>query len=383
MEKKILMLHSSSDLYGASLIFSNVIKTLQEAGYKPIVLLSDEGPLVDKIRFLGVQVILIDLAVLRRKSYSLSGIINSFFRMIRAILKLRKIIKREGVQLVYSNTFAVITGAFAAKSLSIQHFYHIHEIIEKPTWLAQFFTRVLNWTSSIAVVVSDAVKRNLISSGVTAELVMVYNGLDYTPFLEEEMDLRSDFGFSVTDVVIGVVGRIHFWKGQDYFVEICKDLQSRGLKAKYLVVGDVVPGYENLEISLKSKIQDLNLENDFILTGFRSDIPKILNTIDLFVSPSILPDPLPTVILESMAAAKPVVATKHGGALEMIKEGLTGAFIPISDVTEAANVIDSILKRPEQLLEMGENGRKRVKKYFSKESFDEKIIQVIQKAIAN
>ena len=69
MEKKILMLHSSSDLYGASLIFSNVIKTLQEAGYKPIVLLSDEGPLVDKIRFLGVQVILIDLAVLRRKSY--------------------------------------------------------------------------------------------------------------------------------------------------------------------------------------------------------------------------------------------------------------------------------------------------------------------------
>jgi glycosyltransferase involved in cell wall biosynthesis len=111
--------------------------------------------------------------------------------------------------------------------------------------------------------------------------------------------------------------------------------------------------------------------------GFRNDIPSIMQSIDLFLLPSQLPDPFPTVILEAMASGKPVIATQMGGALEMIEPGITGDFIPPNNAEEAANKIANWLNK-EKLNTAGRAARQRVLEKFSKEAWENKLIKIIE-----
>ena len=130
---------------------------------------------------------------------------------------------------------------------------------------------------------------------------------------------------------------------------------------------------------------------------------KFYSAIDILVLPSLLPDPLPTVVLEAMQYGIPVVATPQGGALEMIADNETGIFIPMPDIydnvqesihynrTEAAANIFYLAHSVQQkqtgnitAIEnrkiMSEQAKKRVAQYFSKEAFEKNIITVINEA---
>lgn len=106
--------------------------------------------------------------------------------------------------------------------------------------------------------------------------------------------------------------------------------------------------------------------------GFRDDIPKVMAALDVFVLPSILPDSFPTVILEAMAAGKPVVATRSGGASEMVLEEETGFLIPIGNVEKGVESLEKLIENERLRLKFGQAGRKRVLSEYSLETFEEK-----------
>jgi glycosyltransferase involved in cell wall biosynthesis len=108
--------------------------------------------------------------------------------------------------------------------------------------------------------------------------------------------------------------------------------------------------------------------------GFREDIPEVMASLDIFVLPSVLPDSFPTVILEAMAAGKPVVATRSGGASEMVLEGETGFLIPTRNVEEGFLALEKLIQDQSLREQMGERGRIRVLKTYSLEAFEQKII---------
>ena len=170
-----------------------------------------------------------------------------------------------------------------------------------------------------------------------------------------------------------MVGRIQPWKGQSYFLDIMKSLKSQLendlIPCYAVVVGDPYPGYEHYATELKLEIEEKGLQQNVIYLGYRNDIPSILASIDLLVVSSILPDPLPTVILEAMASSKPVISTKQGGALEMIVENETGFFIPLNDPEQSAAIIKIALKNPENLIKLGTNGYNSVHKSLSLSAF--------------
>jgi glycosyltransferase involved in cell wall biosynthesis len=143
------------------------------------------------------------------------------------------------------------------------------------------------------------------------------------------------------------------------------------------MVGDAFPGYEYLYAQLDNQMQQLQVQDVVKQLGFRNDIPSIMQSIDLFLLPSQLPDPFPTVILEAMASGKPVIATQMGGALEMIEPGITGDFIPPNNAEEAANKIANWLNK-EKLNTAGRAARQRVLEKFSKEAWENKLIKIIE-----
>ena len=89
---RILLLHSSSDLYGASKIFLQTVKILLKRGHHCIVVLSSDGYLVEELKSLGVQVEIINLGILRKKYFSPTGLLNRISKWYRANILLKKII---------------------------------------------------------------------------------------------------------------------------------------------------------------------------------------------------------------------------------------------------------------------------------------------------
>lgn len=373
----ILILHSSSDQYGASKILLGIVQLLINRNHRVKVVLSESGPLSADLLQAGAEIIYIRLGILRRKYFSPTGIINRLLTIRSAKKALEKIIRQENIELVYSNTTGVLAGALAAKTCRVKHMWHVHEIIEKPQWFKRILGKIMRQYAQTVVVVSEAVKKSWQSVIPENKMVVVHNGIDYTPNLQEQPSIHASFGFPEDALIIGMVGRVHYWKGQDYFIQIAGQLHSRFPQLRFIMVGDAFPGYEYLYAQNENLIHQLQLQDVIKNLGFRKDIPAVLQCIDLLLLPSQLPDPFPTVILEAMASAKPVIATQMGGALEMIESGITGDFMPHDNAAAAANKIANWLNT-DKLHAAGQAARKRVLEKFSLEAWEHTLINSIE-----
>jgi glycosyltransferase involved in cell wall biosynthesis len=212
----------------------------------------------------------------------------------------------------------------------------------------------------------------------------LYNGIDHTSFGSYDQNFSRERllngGVKKEDFLIGMIGRVQKWKGQTYFIDIMHAMFTKHPEMKEycfaVIVGDPYPGYEDLFDKMRQKIMKLQLDSNIFCLGFRSDIPAILSALDLFVLPSTSPDPLPTVVLEAMASSKPVLATRQGGAVEMIDEGISGNFIPLNDLKQSAKILHAAIMNKSGLETMGVQGRNRVMKNFSHVSFEQNWLRI-------
>lgn len=376
-KKNILLLHGSSDLYGASKILLNTISVLQRSGHRVVVILSEEGSLTNELKLMEVDFKIIRLGIIRRKYFNLKGIVNRIVTLVKAEKKLAQIIAEEKINVIYSNTTAVLIGAIMAKKKRIKHIWHIHEIISKPLILVKLIGYFLK-NATLVITVSNEVKNNWerIIGRKPANFITVYNGLNYQPYLKNNSELRNEINIPKNKLLIGMIGRVNSWKGQKYFIEIAAKLLELYSDLHFVMVGDAFKGQEYLYNEIEDLKTNLDVKNKITDLGYRLDVPNILSALDLFILPSILPDPFPTVILEAMASAIPIVATEHGGALEMIINNKTGIFIPPNNAEESANKIGSLIQQ-HNLSSLGLNGRERVLNVFSFECFEKNLLKAI------
>ena len=374
----ILMLHGSSDLYGASKIFLNSIAALQKAGHQVTVVLSEDGPLAKELESSGVNLHLHKLGILRRKYFNLSGLLNRGKTIWKAKKFLEKLIIEKQITHLYSNTSAVLVGAFVAKKRGIRHIWHLHEILVGPKWFVSLMGILINRYADVVVVVSQAVWDNWKIKVSESKMLLLYNGIDYSPYLLQSTDIRNEIPEATYKILIGMIGRVNHWKGQSYFLEMAKQLKLQHQNIHFLIVGDAYPGTEVYVTDMLEKIESLGLKDHITYLGYREDIPAILRSLDIFVLPSILPDPLPTVILEAMASSKPVVATNHGGACEMIIPNQTGYLIPWDNAEEGARFIGELISDKNKRGEMGKNAKERVLDKFSKETFQRNFLELFE-----
>ena len=124
-----------------------------------------------------------------------------------------------------------------------------------------------------------------------------------------------------------MIGRVNQWKGQMVFARAARKLLDHFPDAHFIALGSVFGDQVfHLEVP-KAELEQLGITDRFILAPFRRDVPSFLAALDVYVHPSILPEPFGLVVIEAMAASKPVVATAHGGPLEMIEDGVSGYLV--------------------------------------------------------
>ena len=192
-------------------------------------------------------------------------------------------------------------------------------------------------------------------SGVVREeqVRVVRNGIDPAPWLDAVPLARSELGIPKDAPLILVAGLLHVAKGQDLAVEA---LAQPGLERAHLLVLGEGPWGAQLEQAAAR----LGVRARLHLAGWRDDVPRCMATCDIVLLPSRW-EAMPYVVLEGMAAARAVVATRVDGAREMVVDGETGALCDVGQPASIAAALRRVIEAgPERRAEMGRRGRERL-----------------------
>jgi glycosyltransferase involved in cell wall biosynthesis len=370
---KTLYIHGSADHYGSAKILLDIL-CLPGNASNAIVVLPHDGVLVNDIKALGIPVHIMNMGVLRRKYMTPWGIVGRVFLWLCAIRKLKRLIAEQNIKRIYVNSANVILGPALKQKNQTELVWHLHEIVESPAILKSFLSYLIKQADQL-IAVSKATQSFWQNTIGEKKVELLYNGMNLEKFETLLVDKKSILSnANENGLLVGMIGRVQHWKGQHYYLEIIEHyLQqySNDQSTQFIIAGDPYPGYERLGIELLLEIKRRKLTDRVYYLGYRPDVPQVLASLDLLVLPSTSPDPLPTVVLEAMAAGKPVLATAQGGALEMIIENETGRFMPIDNAQQASVILADALSNTTTLKEMGIAGRRRVEKEFSPAAFAE------------
>jgi glycosyltransferase involved in cell wall biosynthesis len=365
-------------MYGADLILLQLVERLHRDQYIPMVALPTDirygESLTRALSQRNIAVVHLKTAILRRKYFTPWGLVRYIALLVGSTLMLVRLVRSESIDVVHSNTVAVIPGALAAWLTGRRHVWHVHEIITRPHLLWRFTSWLLPRLSDRVVAVSRSTLEHLCRADARNRTrgTVIYNGIDTTRFesIQGKGQLvRKEFGVEEDQVLVGMIGRVSHWKGQRYFVQVANQVLKTHPNARFALVGGVFPGQEYLVDELWHLIRELHLEPYVVVEGLRSDVPAVLDAFDVFVLPSTLPDPFPTVVLEAMAARRPVVANAHGGSTEMVAHGETGFLVDPHCPDEMAHAICRLIDSPDERNLMGQRGRERLLSCFSLDAF--------------
>ncbi|HZK82002.1 MAG TPA: glycosyltransferase family 4 protein, partial [Humisphaera sp.] len=186
-------------------------------------------------------------------------------------------------------------------------------------------------------------------------------------------DMNSDDGPPVSalpargelQATIGLVGRISPWKGQHIFLRAAVLVRERYPRARFQIVGAALFSEHDFEREIHALADSLGVADAVEFTGFREDVGDLIAAMDVLVHASTIGEPFGQVVIEGMAAGKPIVATNGGGIPEIVQDGVTGLLVPMGDAAQMADAVCQLLADPVKSQEMGQLGRRRVMKYFT------------------
>jgi glycosyltransferase involved in cell wall biosynthesis len=178
--------------------------------------------------------------------------------------------------------------------------------------------------------------------------------------------VRREFGFSTGQPVIACAARLFRWKGQADLIRAVDIVRREIPDVRLLIIGadDRLAMRTSFLSELKALVGELDMTDQVIFTGFRSDMPALLAAADVFALPS-FEEPFGLVFLEAMAMKKPVSAIDNGGTPEVVEHGKSGLLSPPGDVPALATNLLRLLRDPDLRARMGEYGRRQVEERFS------------------
>jgi len=351
-EKKVILhLSETSEPGGSETVLAYIAKNLDSGRYDSLVCLLSEGWLTGYLRQLGVRYEIIE----NRLSY------DPLF-----LIKLVRLIKREKVALVHAHEFMMnVYGSVAARLAGTPMIGTIHGKVyftEKRSRIAAYKLAVA--ASSRIIAVSEDLKKYFMENiGLKTDrkILTLYNGIDvdrYKPSAKSDA-LRSQLGIPADAILAGTVGSLFKVKAFDQLVRAAEINHESNPRFRLLIAGE---GTE--ESNLGKLIDDLGLRDIVILTGFRKDVPDLLNLFDLYVCSS-LSEGLSLSILEAMAAGRPIVATKVGGNPELIADGDNGYLVPSGNPGALAEKMRILIDSEPKRIAMGQRNRRIAEEKFS------------------
>jgi glycosyltransferase involved in cell wall biosynthesis len=268
--------------------------------------------------------------------------------------------RKENPDIIILNFSAdVKTAGIAAKLAGIRHIVYRRgsAIPVRNTWVNRnLFGKII--THIIAN--SEETKRTILQNNQDlfpqGKITVIYNGIDLEHL--DGIPAKKLYERGSKEVLIGNAGRLVLQKGQKYLIEMAKGLIDSGISFKVLIAGD-----GPLEAPLKQMAVKAGVDDRIIFLGFVNNVKAFMETIDIFVLPSIW-EGFGYVLVEAMACKKPVVAFDISSNPEIVAHNETGFLVSPMDIPAFTSAVTRLASDPVLCEKLGNAGRKRVEELF-------------------
>ncbi|MEW6346001.1 MAG: glycosyltransferase [Pseudomonadota bacterium] len=352
------------------------------AAHREVLLLSD-GPFRAKLEALGVPVRLAcdaRVSAIRKQAARLSWLmaLPGVVRQIRTVAR-----HAEAFDVLFLNTQkALVLGALGKPLHRRRIIWHLHDIMSDDHFgpLQRF---IVKWLARCAVdhVVanSHASAASLVAlTGCKPERVpVVHNGVDLDEFSRagdaDVNALRRRLGLPEQVYLAGLFGRLAPWKGQHVALEALARLPELHL----VLVGSALFGEEAYAESLREQAARLGVGERLQFAGFRDDMPAWMKAVDVILHTSTEPEPFGRVIIEGMAAGRPVIAAAAGGVKEIVRHRKNGWLVPPGNVEALTEAIDMLRTTPALAQQLASAALIDVEQHFCVDAYLERMKQAI------
>lgn len=371
---KILEIVTPSNIGGAENYVLNLSKKFVENGHEVFILSSNAG--INKKSVLSIFEFL-------SKSGIPFKILNIDFKYSPiAILKIACFIKQNKFDIIHTHlSKANITGALAAKIAGTKTISTAHGLNKKSQYRY----------AGMVICVSDAVRENLLSQGMSSEsLVVVHNGIDiekFSPETEGLLEKESAINGDLSKVIagddlknrfnVGIIARLSHEKGVGIFLDAAKSVLNEIPEARFFIAGTGV-----LKDNLIKKAKDLDIYDSVYFLGFvGASLVPFLNELDVVVFPS-LKEGLPLSLLEAMSMEKAVIASDAGGMPEVVENGKNGFIVKRGDTDAIYQKLISVYNSEDHAAAMGKEARKTIAERFNINICVDKTLKLFQSFIS-
>lgn len=372
--RSILYLHTTSEVGGSDVSLVRLIEGLDRALYRAVVALPSDGPLVARLKAAGATVIILPamMKLTSRRGWAyLAGYVLNF---PRALWALRRVIRREHIALIHTNTIHILYAGPVAWLTHTPHVWHIREIVWQKNWLRRLELWMARNLATRIVVTSDAIAAMFGPRDARpSTLVKVSNGIETDRFHPGDASaLRTTLGVLPSQTLVGIVCRLDVWKGVDVFLDAAAQVARDRPDVRFVVAGGPVIGLEQYANTLRAQASARGLDSVLTWTDWTygpADMPEVHRAIDILVLASSQPEPFGLVVVEAMASGRPVIATAHGGPCELVEDGVTGVLVTPGDADALASAIRALVDDHDRARAMGVAGRLRAQSHYSSQSY--------------
>lgn len=301
--------------------------------------------------------------------------------MWRDYAALRALFEREKFDIVHPHgSQDTWVSVFAARAISprpaiVRTRHNTFAIATHP--LNRWLYRQMDFVITIAPQVDELVSKDGLFP--PNRIRAIYSAPDPDRFFPREgsAEMRKSLGIPEGVPVVGMVARLAPEKGHHLLVGAAAHVIKEFPEARFLLVGK-----GRSQPDIERQIRELGLEKNFVLAGFRTDVPDLVALMDIFTLTPTSGESLGTSILEAFCMEKPVVATQVGGTGESVRDGVTGFLIkPADEAAQIEGIAEALLKLlrdPDLRKKFGAAGRAMVLEEFSPRNLALKCAEIYQ-----
>lgn len=297
-------------------------------------------------------------------------------RLLGAALKLRRLVREQGIELVAPQSVRSSVAAYlalrwmpygyrvVATGRRVPIVTTVHNIHDPRNF--RWAGKILRQCADFVIFESNYERDRLLANGLPAQRSeVIHSGIDIDrmalPLAAEQLAAR--YGIDrARHFVYGIVARLSEEKGHRYLVEAFARVRARRPGARLVIVGD-----GPLEAEVRAQVSAMKLESEVIFTGMQRDIPSHLALFDVFVLSSTR-ESFPLSAREAMAASRAVIAPRIGGCPEVVEDGVSGLLFTAGDVQDLSDKMVRLGDRAASVA-MGRAGRERSEALFSRRAW--------------
>ena len=351
-----------------SLLF--LVAALDRGRFEPIVLFAAPNELEPRFHAAGIRTVIHAHPPATRLPTPIGAIVAKGMNFLRGWLieplGLARFLRRERIELLHLNNSITRNHPWmiAARWAGIPCVTHERGInaVFKPR------ARRLAERLGAVISISNAVTDNFHARGLKhLRIVTIHNGLDAEEMrvTRDAHALRAELGVATGARLVGIVGNIKPWKGQEVVIRAIGQLRAQFPDLVCLLIGDTSPVDVAYRAQIVRLIAELGLEKSVLITGYRKDVANYVDALEVQIHASVDPEPFGRVLLEAMALHKPLVASGGGAVPEIVVDGETGLLFTPGDASALAGKLRELLLDPERARAMGAAGRKRLEAHYS------------------